>query len=360
MVDSYVCSASALEQFAYKLITALGACSEVALEVARHLVGANLAGHASHGVLQIPRYVAQVEAREVVASARPQVVKETGCLSLIDAQRCFGHYSTRYALNLCLSRARESGIAAAAVRHSTHIGRLGHYVELAAEQGMAAIVTVGGAGLGGGNAAPFGGLDRFLGTNPWAIGIPALGWPMVFDGATTMLAEGKIRLARAKGSQVPPDSISDSRGNPSLEPGDYYSGGTLVLLGGAVAGHKGYGLSLASALLGGMAMIGDPEPTSPDGPWPAAGRMAGVLVVVISPAALGEIDTYREMASRILMSAKQVRRAPGVDEILVPGEAEERARERHRTHGIDIPVATCKELIEVARRLGVDHQSIGP
>src|SRR5437588_10847997 len=143
-----------------------------------------------------------------------------------------------------------------------HIGRLGEYTERLAGAGLVGIVTVGVAGPEAGLVAPFGAAARFLGTNPWSIGVPAAGRPpLIFDAATSTVAEGKVRLARARGVQVPAGTVRDAAGRPSLDPDDLYEGGSLTVLGGEVAGHKGHGLSLASALVGGLAMIGDPEPT---------------------------------------------------------------------------------------------------
>ena len=101
-----------------------------------------------------------------------------------------------------------------------------------------------------------------------------------------------MRVARDQGCDVPADCILDADGKPTTKTEDFYAGGTLVPLGGRVAGHKGYGLAMASALLGALATIDDPEPTligarvreAVDDP---RGRVAGVFLVVIDPAAFG-------------------------------------------------------------------------
>src|SRR5215472_17469997 len=141
-----------------------------------------------------------------------------------------------------VASARRHGIAAAAVRHSMHIGRLGEYTERIAAEGLVGIVSVGLAGPGSGSVAPFGGAARFLGTNPWSMGVPAEGRPpLVFDAATSTLAEVKVRLARASGVPVPPGTVRDSEGRPTVDPAQLYAGGSLTVM----AGHKGHGLSLA-------------------------------------------------------------------------------------------------------------------
>src|SRR5205807_7095294 len=121
------------------------------------------------------------------------------------------------------------------------IGSLGDDTETAAAGCLVAIVTVGVVGAG--EVAPFGGGERFLGTNPSSIGIPAEADAMVYDAATSGVAEGKVRLARAKRAAVPPGVIVDSEGIATTDPNDYYAGGALLPVGGQVAGHKGYGRS---------------------------------------------------------------------------------------------------------------------
>lgn len=359
-----VCMPQPLTQFVQQVIKALGADAEVAAEVASHLVRANLSGHDSHGVIRIPQYVRQIESGEIAPAARPEILRESEITAVVDAQRGFGHYSTVFALEWAMERARKHGLAAVAVRHSTHIGRVGEYAERAAEHGLIGVVTVGAAGPGVGGMVLHGGQSRFFGANPWSFGIPATGRPpMVFDGSTSMVAEGKVRVARDKGAQLPPGCIIDPEGRPTTSPDAFYAGGALVPLGGEVAGHKGYGLALASALLGGLGMIDDPEPTLigatvvqqvPD----RRGIVAGVFLEVIDPAWFGAKERYTAMVAETLAAAKRIPPVEGVAEVLVPGEPEVRTREQRSREGIPLPATTWRALATVAGRLQVplpDH-----
>lgn len=355
-----VCAPGALERFVFEIIRAVGADAEVAGEVARHLIRANLSGHDSHGVIRLPQYVRQIDGGEYVPSARPEVVRETAVTALIDAHRGFGHYSTAFALDWAMARARKHGLAGAAVRHSMHIGRLGEYTERAGEQGMIAIVTAGAGGPMVGGMLLHGGRGRFFGANPWSIGIPAAGRPpMMFDGSTSTIAEGKVRVARDKGAELPDGCIVDSQGRPTRNPNDFYAGGALVPLGGALAGHKGYGLAMASALIGALAMIDDPDFTligasvyeKSDDP---RGRVAGVFVLVIDPAAFGDGDHYRALVAEHLAAAKRMPPGPGREEVILPGEPEIVTRVQRSRDGVALPEATWQDLVKVAERFGVD------
>jgi uncharacterized oxidoreductase len=325
--------------------------------VATLLVRANLRGHDSHGVIRVPQYVGDMDRGLIVPSARPEVVRDRGVAALVDAHRGFGQHSTMFALEWAMARARQHGVAMAAVRHSTHIGRLGEYAERTAAEGLIGIVTVGAVGDGIGGVVPFGGRARFLGTNPWAISVPGRSRRLVFDAATSTVAEGKVRVARAAGKPLSPDVVVDRAGRPSRDAEAFYAGGALLPLGGALAGHKGYGLGLASALLGALGMIGDSDPTlvgaAPPESTDDRGRVAGVFLEVVDPAAFGDPAGYAELVDAALEAAKRQPPADGVAEVLVPGEPEERARARRGREGIALAAATWSELGKVAMRFGV-------
>ena len=61
--------------------------------------------------------------------------------------------------------------------------------------------------------APWGGGDARLGTNPFAVGIPVKGGePVLLDLATSVIAQGKARVAHNKGQALPPGQLLDDRG----------------------------------------------------------------------------------------------------------------------------------------------------
>ena len=353
MADYLTVQPDALQAFATQVFEALETPEDIAAEVGAHLVRANLAGHDSHGVIRIPQYALQVEQGVIKPAARPTVARERAAALLVDGARGFGQFATLFALERAIERARDTGVAAAAVRGANHIGRLGDYAERAAQHGFVAELTVGGAGPGVGASAPYGGTTRLLGTNPWSIGVPnAAGDPVLVDFATTVVAEGKVRVARAKHEALPPGCIVDKEGRPSTDPEDFYAGGTLLPFGG----HKGYGLSLAAALLGGLASGEEQEPAMGATPRTGQGgraRIGGVLVLVIDPGAFGDRDGYASAVGRVTEAIRRAPPAPGGKEVLLPGDPEARTRAQRRRAGIALPVDTWAAIEQVASKAGV-------
>ena len=355
----FVFSPKSLESFVKPVFCALDAGDDVAQEVARHLVRANLSGHDSHGVMRVTQYIKQTDAGDLHPAARPTILRETAGTALIDAQRGMGHFSTRFALDWAIGHAKNNGIAAATIRHSMHIGRVGEYAELAAEQGLVALVIAGAAGHTVGGMAPWGGVERFITPSPLAVGVPIAGHPpFLFDAAMTTVAQGKVKVAHDKGINLPADCIVDRSGHPSVDPADYYLGGTILPLGGRVAGHKGYAMALAAVLLGGLGMIDDADPAMIGAPTQdpnakSRGRMGGVFLFVVDPAVFGNAENYEHQVAATVEEIKASPKAEGVEEILIPGEFEVRKRQQRTKNGIVLPETTYGELGEIGLRFGI-------
>ena len=362
-----------LEPFARDIFVALGTPHANAAEVARHLVHSNLAGHDSHGVMRIPQYVEMIRQKVVNPSGNPHIHSEMGATVVVDGECTFGQVAGAYALEVATSRIKGLGAVVVAIRNANHLGRIGDYVDTAGRNGHVAIVTVGAAGPGVGGASPFGGAGAFLSTNPWAVGIPSSapdpgsdrraeemrpgeGDPVLVDFATTVIPEGKVRVARDSNKPVPEGCILDANGLPTTTAQDFYDGGVLLPLGGAAAGHKGYGLAFASALLGALGSIGQPEPNLVGALPPPGGFdecAAGALLILIDPGAFGDPIAYRQNVTSVSRAARRVRPAPGTEAVLIPGDPEAQSAKRRKVNGISLPRTTWESLAEIASANGV-------
>lgn len=359
-----ICPAGPLEDFIRQVCLAVGADQAASDEVAHHLVRANLSGHDSHGVLRMSWYATLIKQGLLKPGAQPRVVRERGATALIDAENSFGQYSTIVALQWAIKAAREHGIATAAIRNSMHIGRLGEYPERAGAEGLVGIIGYGAAGPGSGIVVPFGGRERFLGTNPWSFGFPAAGQhPMVYDAATSVIAEGKIRVALSKGAELPPGCIIDESGIASTRPEDFYAGGALLPVGGLTGGHKGYGMALSAAMIGGLSMIdsdvsgawdlGARHGRADDAQTGPTGHITGVVLIVLDPSFFGDPDRYSELTGATLDAVRRVKPMEGFDQVQAPGDPEARLREQRGRDGIPLPEAIWNDLAGLSAEYNV-------
>ncbi len=332
-----------LRDFVVCIFQAAGAPERIARLVAGSLVTSNLMGHDSHGVIRVRQYLDSIASGELDPAAEPVITRETPTVALVDARRGFGQVAAHFAMKSAMEKARDQGLAAVGIFNCYHVGRLGEWVQMAADQGMIGLGFCNG-GRRGGAVAPYGGAGRVFGTNPVAAAVPVAGQPpVVIDFATSAVAEGKLRVARQQGKAIPEGWILGPDGEPSTDPEDFYAGGVLL----PIAGHKGSGLSLLVEFLGGI-LTGRGCPAFPDF---TPGN--GVLFLVLSIEAFRPLEAFLEDGAALCQRVKAVPPATGFEEVLLPGEPERRTAERRRAEGIPVNEATWRQLTEAAAALGV-------
>ncbi len=336
-----------LRDFLARVLGAAGANAADAAIVAEHLATSDLAGHPSHGTVRIPQYVDLIQKGEIVPGGPFRVLSETPVTALCSGGWNFGQVNARRAVEVAIAKARASGLGAVALRDSAHIGRLGAYSEQAAAEGMISFVAVNNHGANP-VMAPHGGAEGRLSPEALAFGVPRTGFPLVQDMSLTVLPEGKVRVARNEGKPVPPDCLLDAKGRPTTDPNDFYGPprGALLPLGGPV-GYKGFGIAVMVDILSGA--LSGAGCTLP-------GRMrsgnAAFILAMRADAFASAQETAREVES-LATWIKSCPPRPGAAEILLPGEAEARQKERGRQAGMEVGSGTWGRLVETARTLGV-------
>ena len=332
-----------LADYTSRIFQAAGTPKMTADLVGQSLVSANLAGHDSHGVIRIMQYLRQIDEGEIRPQATPEIERETPVMALFNGHRCFGQLAAKVAIEDGIGKARGNAVAAVGLKHSGHVGRLGEWVELAAEDGLIALAYANG-GRAGGLVAPFGGAERRMGTNPIAVAIPMQDRSAVLlDFATSAVAEGKVRVALNSGKPIPEGWALDKLGQPTQNPADLYDDGMLL----PAAGHKGYGLALLSDFLGGIL-------TGAGGPsLPGTVLGNGVLFVLLNIDAFRPLAEFFDDGSLIADRIKSTRPAPGFDEVLLPGEPEARSAQARQESGIPLDDNTWSQIVKAALRLGV-------
>ncbi len=326
---------------AWICLRGVGTPEDLAEMVAGGLSDANLAGHDSHGLVRLPMYLRDALDGKIKPAVRPEVVRRRGATACVSARWGWGQPAARLASQTAADLAGELGVGAVVLQDSPHVGRMADYVELIAAKGHLGMTVTNSRP----NVAPFGGRDRRLGTDPIAFAIPRAegASPIVVDFATSVRAEGKVRVARAAGRSVPPGTLIDIEGRPSVNPEDYYAGGSLL----PAEGHKGYALAVAIEALGGILSGMGPSMT------PAYGDGNGMFVMALEIEAFLPVKQYVDHIEAMADALSGAPTAPGVERVLLPGEPELLSASRRGRDGIPIAQATMDELHELAGELGV-------
>lgn len=341
--------AEELTAWCRRIFLAAGVPPEVAHRVAASLVESNLAGHDSHGVIRVAQYIDMLGDGRLNPRGEPRLVRETENTAVLDGGWQFGQIAARYAMDVAITKAWSGGVAAVQLYHSGHVGRLGEYAGQALTRDMVGIVTTNNHG-GGQVLSPFGGVARRLSPSPIAIAVPGgRDFPIVLDMTTSVVAEGKVRVKRARGETLPEGWILDAAGRASTNPADLYGPppGSLTPLGGA-AGHKGFALAFMIDILSGA--LGGAGCSRADAP-PMRGN--GVYLQAINPAAFGATERFPKEVAALVEYVKSSPVAPGFDRILVPGEVEHQEKLKRLRDGIEIEDDTWQKLQSIAAGLGL-------
>ena len=335
------------------VLIAAGSAPEEARTVAANLVQANLSGHDSHGVGMLPRYVEAVLEGGLKPNSSVKVVLDTGSLLTLDGQRGYGQVIGEQAMALGISRAQTHGSCIMTLGNTHHLGRIGHFAEMAVAQGLVSLHFVNV--LSRPVVAPFGGADGRYGTNPCCIGVPLAGRaPFVLDFATSRVAQGKMRVAYNKGIQVEPGTLIDEHGHPTTDPSVVVVPQSNGLFGALLAfgEHKGYGMAVACELLGG-ALTGSGTWHKPTDPAVRA-VVNGMLTILIDPAKLGTQAAFEQEALAFVDWLQAGPVAPGFDAVKIAGDPERATRAQREVEGIAIDGQTWREIVAAGRKVGVD------
>jgi len=328
-------------------------CNETVVEaVAANLIDANLSGHDSHGIGMLPRYADAYLEGGLVPQADVAVSLDAGALLRLDGQAGFGQVVGQQAMALAIQRAQQHGSCVMALGNAHHLGRIGAWAEQAAAQGLVSMhfVNVIARAI----VAPHGGADARFGTNPFCAGVPLPGRPpVILDFATSIIAQGKTRVAFNKGEPLMPEQMLDDQGRPTTDPryGVMPPFGALMTFGG----HKGYGLALMCELLGGALAGGLTQRDDASGKKRV---LNGMFSVLLDPAALGGTAAFEAEALAFLDWVQASPPREGFGPVQVAGDAERAARALRSVQGVPVDHTTWADILAASARLGVPAERI--
>ncbi|MEK9722890.1 MAG: malate/lactate/ureidoglycolate dehydrogenase [Rhodospirillaceae bacterium] len=342
-----------------RIFVAAGAGAEEARAIASNLVGANLAGHDSHGIVRVPRYLHWQKTGVLHFGRQAEVAIDGGAFALLDGNNGFGQTVGRQALDMGIAKAREHGVALVALRRAGHLGRIGHWAELACDAGLVSVhfVNVHESML----VAPFGAADRRISTAPVTIGVVnPTGDDFILDFATSRVAEGKVLVALRGGKKVPLGALNDGDGQPTSDPhalyGDLQPGdvpdpregpGALQTFGE----HKGSGLALACELLAGAL-------TGSGATGPGKRTHNGMFSVYLKPDVLDDGHGFGPAVAAYIDFVRSAQPADPAKPVMIPGDPERKARAERLANGLPLPMATWESIVDAGAAEGLDRDEM--
>ena len=337
-----------LIDFAARVYTSAGMPTDDARLIADTLVQADLWGHQSHGVLRLGWYLDRLRNGVMHPVSRPELVIDAGALALIDGHDGVGQVVTMHATREAIRRAGAHGVGVVGVRNSNHFGTCMYYTLTGARTGYVTLLTSNG----GPAMAPWGGMKKIIGTNPWSVAAPAGSHPpLVMDMANTGVARGKIYLARNKHLPIPLGWALDAAGAPTTDPQEAIDGIILPM-----AEHKGYAIAVIVDLLSGV-LTGSGFLSAVHSPYKTAEKSnCGHLMIAIRIEGFQPLAEFNARMERFIAELKGVPRAQGFDEVFYPGEMEARNDLRNRAEGLQLAQDTIADLRRIARETGLESE----
>lgn len=351
--------ADAMTALVHRIFAAAGATEEEATAMAENLVGANLAGHDSHGIVRVPRYLEWHAAGTLHFGRSAEVVIDNEAFALLDGNNGIGQVIGRQAVDLGIAKARTNGVALIGLRRCGHLGRIGHWAEIACDAGLVSIhfVNVHQSMI----VAPFGGAEPRISTAPVTIGVVNPdGDDFILDFATSKTAEGKVMVAFRGGKPLPEGALVDGDGNPSSDPrvvyGDIGPGdvpdarhgpGALVAMGE----HKGSGLALACELLAGAL-------TGSGTTCPGKKTHNGMLSIYLKPEVIDDGHGFGGAVDHYIDYVRAAKPADPDQPVMIPGDPERKARAERLTNGLPLPQATWDSILDAGAAQGLDRDEL--
>jgi LDH2 family malate/lactate/ureidoglycolate dehydrogenase len=347
-----------LREFTQSVFEKMG-CSEAHAALATDvLIKSDLRGIDSHGVARLTGYVRLWEKGRINAKPDIKIVHETPTTATVDGDAGLGLVVAPFAMQLAIEKAEKYGSGWVSVRNSNHFGIAAYHTMMAVEKDMIGFAMTNASPL----VAPTFSNERLLGTNPMCYAFPAGKYPpVIVDMATSAAANGKLEIAQRMGKAVPDGWIQDANGKPSLDPHELKKGGSLLPLGSDRdhGSHKGFGLSatvdILSAVLSGAnygpwvpPFVAFMEPSNDP-----VGKGIGHFMGAMRVDGFRPVDEFKSHLDNWIERFSNAKTINADQKVIIPGQPEVEAEIDRKLNGIPLIDDVCKDLNEVAEKLGI-------
>jgi LDH2 family malate/lactate/ureidoglycolate dehydrogenase len=336
---------ASLAAFAAALFRAAGMEAEKAESIGRILVLTDMMGRRTHGLAQAGNYLAEVEKGGMATTGQPEVLRDTGATLVWDGGYRPGLWLVEQAMAEGFARLPQHGVFTCAIRRSHHIGCLAALAKAATDRGL--FVMLASSGPHSRIVAPFGGRQALFSPNPFAIGFPTQDAPVLVDISASITTVSMTRQKAAAGEMFDHPWLLDAAGRPTRDPNAMErDGGSLMLLGGEEAGHKGFGLALmVEALTQGLAGHGRRD---------APGRWgASVYLQLIDPDAFAGRAAFTDQMGFLAEACRANDPIDPARPVRLPGEQASRLIAAAEREGLELPERVAESLRGWAAKLGV-------
>ena len=337
---------AALQELCGKILMGSGASREAAEIVADNLIMADLRGISSHGISRLHVYCARIDSGMTNLNPNFKFLREADAAMVMDADNALGAVAGIAAMDKVIEKARVHGMASCSVLHGNHYGIAAYFGMRALPHDMIGMTFTNAPA----NVAPWGGISSFFGTNPICVTIPALTKrPIVFDAATSIVARGKINLAEIENQPIPEGWAIDKLGNPTTDATTALEGSVLPF-----GLYKGYGIGMIieilCAFLSGAACGPEVGALYANAKTP---QDLGFFFCAMNINSFIDSQIFKGRVDKIIDDLKASQKAPGVDEIFVPGEIEFNNHDYNLVHGIEVGEGVTADLNELCARYGI-------
>ncbi len=319
--------------------------------VAENLIASDLLGHRTHGLAKLAQYVEMLKHGDIAREGEIEVRSDHGSSLSWNANRLPGAWVVGRCLEVMLERIDDQPVVAATIANCSHIGCLQTYLEPIARRGIIAMLMASDPAVA--TVAPFGAIDPVLGPNPIAMGIPTQGDPVLIDQCTSTVSNSEVRLAADAGRRLRGPWLLDNAGQATDDPSALSAvpRGTIMPLGGADLGHKGFGFGLMVEALA-LALSGYGR----SGPPKRAGGQ-GVFVQLINPRFFAGAEAFGNEFGALAGKIKAARPSPGRPAPRLPGERALSSRREQMEGGIEIDTNVLSQLERLAVGAGLEALS---
>ena len=314
-----------------------GVKDDYAFAVTDALVEANMRGVDTHGINLLQYYVRRYRSNKA-EGLLPRQILVTGdmpALCQIDGGGNMGPAVSVFAMNKAMEKAVVSGVGMALVENSSHYGAAGYYTCLAAKKGFIGFSTTTAYKV----MTPWGGLENFLGNNPFSVAFPWKEFPIMLDISNSVTARNKVINYAREGLPLPEGWATDEEGNPTKDAQKALKGFLQP-----IAGYKGVGIALMIEIMLGSLTRGQFSRGIKPNSEPQGTQNIPHLFMALKPDCFMSKSEIEANLEQFITDFRAVKRMKDVDKLLLPGEIEYIRSVERREKGVPLTKALVQEL----------------